>query len=178
MLDVRGKQSLFLCLLLLSSQLIAGTTSKTFQVSAVITGGCALGNGSAGNNDTQFGTINFGERSSIPSNIDVASSNGAGSLIVTCTPGIGVSISLDYGLNGGNSSARYLINGSGSRKLAYQLYKDAGHSNIWGMGAQANTIASFPDGSRIFTVYARLFSVSSPPPAGIYTDTVTVTLTY
>ncbi|WP_297201963.1 spore coat U domain-containing protein [uncultured Pluralibacter sp.] len=178
MLNVPGKQSLLLCLLLVSLQLVAGTASRTFQVSAVITGGCALGSGSEGNNDAQFGTINFGERSAIPSNIDVASSRGAGSLIVTCTPGIGVTLSLDYGLNGGNSSARYLINGSGSRKLAYQLYQDAGHSSIWGTGAQAKTIASFPAGSRMYTVYARLFSVSTPPPAGTYTDTVTVTLTY
>ncbi|BEN39591.1 hypothetical protein SMKC049_13830 [Serratia marcescens] len=164
-------------LLPLSFSVIASTVNDTFLVSAVIAGGCAFGSGSGGGN-TNFGTINFGERADVSTNVDVTSTSGAGSLIVTCTPGTAITIALDYGLNGGSSSNRYLINSQGTRTLAYQLYKDSGYSQVWGTGSLANAIATFPATTQTYTIYARLFATSNLPPAGTYTDTVTVTLTY
>lgn len=165
------------CLLLATSSVLAATVSDSFQVSAVIENGCTFGSKTDAD-DFHFGIIDFGEHSAINGNVDVASSNGAGSLSVTCTPGSTVAIALDYGINGGNSSARYLINGAGNRTLAYQLYQDAGYSRMWGAGAAAVSVTSFPASTETFTVYARLFPVSQPPPADTYTDTITVTLTY
>lgn len=172
-----GGLSGFACLLALPFSALAGTVSDTFQVSAVIESGCAFEN-TAQTDAINFGTISFGERSAIDQNVDVSSSSGAGSLSVTCTPGTALSIALDYGVNGGNSSSRYLVNEAGNRTLAYQLYQDAGYSRVWGTGTAAATIASSPSGTQTWTVYARLFPVSQPPPAGTYTDTVTVTLSY
>lgn len=155
----------------------AETKSTTFQVSATIAAGCEFGNEPGPGSDARFGTIDFGEHFTLDSGVNAASSVGAGTLLVACTPGTSVTIALDYGVNGGGRE-RYVINDRGTRTLRYQLYKDAGYSQVWGMGSDARTIASFPASPQAYTVFARLFPVSGRPPAGIYTDTVTVTLTY
>ncbi len=159
------------------SPLLAATTTSSFTVSSVITSGCALGtNNTQSVND--FGTLSFGSMSSISENVDVASSAGAGSVIVTCTPGLAVSIALDYGIHNGSSARRYMENSATSTTLGYQLYQDASYSNVWGTGEQAYSIASFPSTTQTYTVYGRLYAVSGLPAAGTYSDTVTVTLTY
>ncbi|WP_410961873.1 spore coat U domain-containing protein, partial [Salmonella sp. SAL4457] len=80
--------------------------------------------------------------------------SGAGSIVLTCTPGMTVSVALDYGVNGGSSSQRYLKRVSGNETLAYQLYQDAAYSQVWGNGALARTIANFPASTQTYTVYA------------------------
>ncbi|HDU5941804.1 TPA: spore coat protein U domain-containing protein [Klebsiella variicola] len=170
-------RSIFIMLLIFSSISQAGTTTSTFTVSATIENGCVFGD-SMGDSVTDFGTIDFGTMSSISDNVDVSSSMGSGSIVVTCTPGLAATIALDYGVNGGSSVERYLINSSGNTKLGYQLYQDASHTTVWGTGSLAYNIPSFPGTTQTYTVYARLFASSSMPVAGTYIDTVTVTLTY
>ncbi|WP_049074117.1 Csu type fimbrial protein, partial [Klebsiella michiganensis] len=114
---------------------------------------------------------------SLYSNVDVASTAGAGSIIVTCTPGTAISIALDYGVNGGSATQRYMSNGNSST-LAYQLYQDANRANVWGSSTLALSVASFPSTTQTYTVYGRLFATNGFPAVGSYTDTVTVTLTY
>lgn len=166
--------SLFI-LLALSAGCIAGTASDSFQVSAVITSGCALG--SSSDSSTDFGTLSFGTMSAISASVDVASSSGSGSIVVTCTPGTSMTIALDYGAHGGSSSQRYMANSNGAT-LAYQLYQDASYSTVWGDGTLAYSVSSFPTTTQTYTVYGRLFAVDGMPDAGSYSDTVTVTLTY
>ncbi len=55
-----------------------------------------------------LGTLSFGTLGNLASPVNVASSSGAGSIVLTCTPGMTVSVALDYGVNGGSSSQRYL----------------------------------------------------------------------
>ncbi|WEJ91811.1 MAG: spore coat U domain-containing protein [Klebsiella huaxiensis] len=162
--------------LLFASGAHAATAQKTLKVSAQITTGCALGAG-GGSQTTDFGTLNFGTMSSLYSNVDVASTPGAGSIIVTCTPGTAISIALDYGVNGGSAAQRYMSNGGGNT-LAYQLYQDSNRATVWGNSTQALSIASFPSTTQTYTVYGRLFATNGFPAVGSYTDTVTVTLTY
>ncbi|KAF1069394.1 MAG: hypothetical protein GAK45_01110 [Pseudomonas citronellolis] len=151
--------------------------SKAFQVSATVASGCAFGTTLSSSN-YNLGNLNFGTLASLATPVSVASSAGSGSIVLTCTPGMTVSIALDYGTNGASASQRYLRQGSGSETLAYQLYRDAAYSQVWGTGALALSVPSFPAATQTYTVYARLLASSSLPSAGTYTDTVTVTLTY
>lgn len=96
---------------------------------------------------------------------------------MTCTPGTAISIALDYGVNGGSATQRYMSNGNSST-LAYQLYQDANRANVWGSSTLALNVASFPSTTQTYTVYGRLFATNGFPAVGSYTDTVTVTLTY
>lgn len=170
-------RNLFIMLLISSSMSEAGTTTSTFTVSATVENGCVFGD-SMESSTTSFGTIDFGTLSSLSSSVDVVSSTGSGSIVVTCTPGLSATIALDYGVNGGNSTERYLINGSGSTTLGYQLYQDSARTKVWGTDSLAYSISSFPSTTQTYPVYARLFASSAMPAAGTYTDTVTVTLTY
>ncbi|WKX27178.1 spore coat U domain-containing protein [Tatumella ptyseos] len=153
----------------------ASSTTDTFTVSAVITSGCALGT-STTSETTDLGTLSFGTMADLANHVDATSASGAGSIVVTCTPGTAVTISLDYGVNGGSDTERYLSNGS--ELLGYQLYQDAAHSTVWGSGTLAYSISAFPQTTQTYPVYGRLFSSSTVPAAGTYTDTVTVTLVY
>ncbi len=162
---------------LLAPPLAADTVTRNFTVTATIANGCIFGSSGSGGSGN-LGTINFGTLANVANVVDAASTVGAGSLVVTCTPGMAVSIALNGGVNGGSNAQRYLINSGGTRTLAYQLYQDAARSTVWGTGALARSIASFPATTQTLTVYARLLSNGTPPPAGSYSDTVTVTLTW
>ncbi|MBH3341750.1 spore coat protein U domain-containing protein [Pseudomonas mendocina] len=153
--------------------------SQSFQLRAEIVPGCLLGTG--GSDATTFGNISFGQISTLPANLDTASTPGNGSIVLQCSPGTAVSLSLNAGLNASSvGGGRYLARGA--ERLRYQLYQDAARSVIWGNGSNGGTRMSinFPAGgaTQTFTVYARLFSVSPMPSAGIYTDTITVTVSY
>lgn len=163
--------------LLFSPFLRAATATTSFTVSATVTNGCAFGN-SLSTSVSTLGTINFGSFASVPTNVDVVSASGAGSVVVTCTPGATVTIAMDYGLHGGSVTQRYMTNSGATATLAYQLYQDSAHTKVWGTGAQAMTVSSFPATTQTYPVYARLLSFTTSPTAGTYTDTVTVTLTY
>src|SRR5471032_2330736 len=91
---------------LLSSTARADTANASFTVNATIVSGCAFGN-SLATPISNLGTINFGSMSSLPSNVDVVSTSGAGSIVVTCTTGANVTIAIDYGVNGGTASGRF-----------------------------------------------------------------------
>lgn len=169
---------LFIALLpLVAAPAGALTVSSTFTVGAEIQKGCAFGN-NVGGSISDLGNIDFGTQSAAVANVDVASSAGNGSIVVTCTPGITVSIELDYGLHGGSSSRRYVMNTAGTRSLPYQLYRDASRTQVWGTGDLAMSISSFPAATQTYTVYARYFGAAPLPPAGEYTDSVTVSVTY
>lgn len=178
---MRFPSALILSLLLSGSIVptvaMALTVSSTFDVTATIQKGCVFGTNTA-SSQPNMGTLNFGTRSATATNVDIASTSGGGSIIATCTPGISAVIELSYGTNGGNSTQRYLKNAAGTRLLAYQLYRDAARTQVWGTGGLALNIASFPATSQTYTVYARYFGGTPLPPAGVYTDNVTVSLTY
>lgn len=157
----------------------ATTASSSFTVNATIVNGCAFGTSLAAS-ISNLGTINFGSMASIPSNVDVTSASGSGSIILTCTTGANVTIAIDYGINGGTASGRFMANtANATQKLGYQLYQDTARSQVWGnTGTLVKTINNFPATTQTYPVYARLFAVTPLPSAGTYTDTVTVTLTY
>ncbi|MBA0167171.1 MULTISPECIES: Csu type fimbrial protein [Pectobacterium] len=169
--------SLLLSGAIMPTAAIALTVSSTFDVTATIQRGCVFGTSTA-NSQPNMGTLDFGTRSATANNVDIASTSGGGSIVATCTPGTSAIIELDYGANGGSSAQRYLKNSAGTRLLAYQLYRDAARTQVWGTGSLALSIVSFPTTTQTYTVYARYFGGSPLPPAGVYTDNVTVSLTY
>lgn len=156
------------------------SVSSRFAVKATIERGCVIGGGTS--SATSVGTIDFGQVTLLSGNVDAASSRGAGSIVLRCTPGINVTISMGAGQNAAGSIAggRYMRNAAGSGQLRYQLYPAASRATPWGDGAnggQAFSVAT--DGTnQEFVVYARLFAVNPMPGSGAYSDTVTVTVSY
>lgn len=180
----RMRYGILLCCLPFSGLADTGVddliVSQSFTISATITQGCFVGGGSA--DVSSFGTLNFGSISGLTSAVQVASTQGAGSIVLKCTPGMTGIIAIDKGTNASSGIAlgRLLKQANGSSTLTYQLYKDSGFSVIWGDGLNGGTTQPF-SGTGIaqeIKVYGRLSAVASLPPAGRYTDTVVVTITY
>ncbi|MGY4531734.1 spore coat protein U-like protein [Pseudomonas sp. TE3786] len=152
--------------------------TKTFFVRAAIARGCLLGSGAS--DVTTYGNINFGQVASLSADVPVTSTVGAGSIQVQCTPGTSLTIGISTGAHTANvSGGRYLA--KGSELLRYQLFQNSG-TTIWGDGSNGATAMSLtvPVGAATLTypVYARLFAVTPMPSAGIYTDTVVVTVSF
>jgi len=103
--------------------------------------------------------------------------NANATVNVNCTTGATYEVSLDYGLHG-VSSQRNLLKTGGATTLPYNLYQDAGYTIPWGNNLEVDTKEGTGTGSPVpWTVYGQIPSQVSVT-TGVYTDTVTVTVTY
>ena len=114
--------------------------------------------------------INFGTHGVLDSAKDAMGGVG-----VTCTPGIAYTVGLNNGLTGTSASARRMT--LGSRFVNYGLYKDAARTQPWGNSGSQQMTGSGAGAAQNLPVYGRI-SPQSTPPAGTYSDTVVVTVTY
>ena len=66
-----------------------------------------------------------------------------------------------------------------SNYIGYQLYKETGHTNVWGNTGSAR-VSGTGTGSEVTHMVYGLVPVSSPTayPAGTYNDTVAITVTF
>ena len=101
-----------------------------------------------------------------------------GNIAVLCTNGTTYTIALDAGAGTGATTSVRKMTGSLGGTLNYALYRDTARSNNWGSTTGTDTQAGTGNGLvQNLTVYGRI-AASQTPLAGVYTDTVTVTLTY
>jgi spore coat protein U-like protein len=65
--------------------------------------------------------------------------------------------------------------------MSYNIYTDATYATVWGNGTVGSLISgSIPagDSSQAKTVYGRIPAGQNSLKAGVYSDSLTVTLTY
>lgn len=97
---------------------------------------------------------------------------------VLCTAGTSYNLRLGQGANGSSVSARKMVRAGGSDLLAYSLYRDASHTLNWGETDGSDSLASTATGLlQLHTVYGRIGN-GLTAPAGVYSDSVTVTVNY
>ncbi|MFJ1231063.1 Csu type fimbrial protein [Yersinia proxima] len=158
----------------------AETLSSPFAVKAKILPGCILGSGTA--DSSNFGTLNFGNISSLSTAINIVSSQNAGSIIIQCSGTPSITLALNSGANttGNISAGRRLVNSNTGEYLFYQIFQDSARSIIWGNGSNGGTTQVITANSTLqqIVLYAQLFASSTFPTAGNYTDTLLVTVTY
>lgn len=148
----------------------AATATTTMPVQMVIAASCTVGST----------TLDFGTQTliDIGANIDATAT-----LTVTCTNDTPYNVALNEGLHDGGSgiNARKMQIGATTDRVNYQLYRDAGRTNVWGV-----TTAGSPDvvsgtgngDGQAITVYGRVPTGQVNPKIGTYNDTVTVTVNY
>jgi spore coat protein U-like protein len=139
-----------------------GGTHPGFNVTAVVSRTCNIATTA----------VDFGARGGLTANIDAS-----GQLRVTGTTGTPYSIDLDGGLSAATSpTLRKMVKGASS--ITYGLYGDAARTQPW-----FNTSAFFRGSgtgtgtAQTLNVYGRV-PAQATPPAGIYTDSVVVVVTY
>lgn len=92
---------------------------------------------------------------------------------VTCSNGTGYDIALD---GGGNAVGSQRNMSDGSNTLAYNLYQDAGFTTAWdAVSVVSNTGTG---GATAHTVYAEIPTQATAAVSTLYTDSVTITVTY
>ena len=101
--------------------------------------------------------------------------------INTVTVSCAVGTSYDIGLNAGIGTlatvgSRKMV--SGANLLNYTLYQETGHTTVWGNTVASDTVnATALITPTVHSVYGRISS-GQFVPAGAYTDTINVTVTY
>jgi spore coat protein U-like protein len=86
-------------------------------------------------------------------------------------------------LTTGEGQYRLRLMHSGAAVLAYNLYLDAGRTQVWGDGSEGTTQASgtlrltSPSYSGVYPVYARILSTAATA-ATAYADSIVVQLSY
>jgi spore coat protein U-like protein len=142
----------------------AATAVGSFNVTIVITSECKV---------QSTANVDFGSEGVIDANVDAAGSVG-----VQCTKNTTYNIGLSAGSGAGATVAARKMTGPASETVTYSLYRDAGHSQVWGTTIGTDTISGTGTGaSQSYPVYGRVQAQTTPPP-GTYTDTITVTVTY
>ena len=116
-------------------------------------------------------TLDFGTQGPLVANVDQTST-----ITVTCTTGALYDVGLDDGGGNAGINARRMINGA--EDVAYQLYSDSGRTAVWGEAVGTDTVSGTGNGlAQTLTVYGRV-PAQTTPPANVYNDSVTVTVSY
>lgn len=109
-------------------------------------------------------------------NYDFQSANdleGVGHVIVTCDVSSSFTIALSPG--SGTFAARTMQ--SGTHQLNYNLYTDATQTMVWGDGSGGSTVVGGSGTQVDNTVYGKA-PAGQNPYIGIYSDAITVTLSF
>lgn len=99
--------------------------------------------------------------------------DGVGSINVSCDAVTMMTVSLS---SGAGTFADRRMNG-GATQLSYNLYTDTSRVTVWGDGVGGGSTVSANSSNVDLTVYGRI-PASQNVPANVYTDTITVTVTY
>ena len=117
----------------------------------------------------------------------IAANTSTGSVTVVCQPVVASATQIYTLRMSTGSSANYAQRTmlAGANNLNYQLYSDAGYTQVWGNGSGASSTVSgslplsvLVPVSATHTVYGRLPAAQTQAGAGSYLDTITVTVTY
>ncbi|WP_213940320.1 spore coat U domain-containing protein [Pseudomonas sp. dw_612] len=164
--------------LTLASGAIAATT-VTGQITSSLTliSSCQV-NGAGGSSGLNFGALNFGTANSLFTSADAqVLGGGGGALSILCSSGTTPAVKVRAGSHDGQSAggSRALADGGGNF-VPYDLYTDAGHSQILAIDGVINLAASTGVAQTV-NIYGKAVGKAGLP-AGTYTDTVAVELTF
>lgn len=149
---------------LLGGPAIAAVATGNMTVRITITAECKVQTAS---------DLDFGSKGVIDANVDQTSTIG-----VQCTSGQTYNVGLSAGAGAGATVALRKMTGPGAATVNYALYRDTGRTQPWGVTVGTDTVAGTGNGNvQNVTVYGRV-PPQATPAAGVYTDTVAITVTY
>ena len=138
----------------------AQVQNETLRVQARIGEACTVTNA----------TLDFGQSLDLDANTDAN-----GSIEIDCQSETPLGVELDGGLTPSGTSNRNMLQGGAGAPILYTLFRDSQRSVVWGAGDQ---VAATINGSGSVPVYGRVPSQGNGHAAGLYSDEVTITLTF
>lgn len=149
---------------LISSPVLSQTATTQFNVQITINAECQINSAS---------DLNFGATGVIDTAVEATSA-----IAVQCTNGTAYDIGLNEGTGTGATVASRLMTGPDAETVAYSLYTDPAHTDVWGNTIGTDTVTGTGTGSeQTYTVYGQVPAQATPTP-GTYSDVITVTVTY
>jgi len=154
-------------LIVASAGAFAAAATTTFQVTANVAAQC----------NVTAADLGFGAVDPLGGNVDQTTT-----ITVKCTKNSAYTVGLNAGTTTGATIAQRLM-ANGADTMDYNLYKEVGHSNVWGNSAVSPSwVAGTGAGlgtAQVLTVFGRVPSGQTNLAVGSYTETaVTVTVTY
>ncbi|MCD9570560.1 MULTISPECIES: spore coat U domain-containing protein [Pseudomonas] len=154
-------------------------TTVTGQISStlILTSSCQV-NGVGGSTGLNFGALNFGTTNSLfTTATGQVLGGGGGALSILCSTGTTPTLTIQGGANDGKSTGgtRALFDGV-ANYVPYDLYTDSGHSQIVAINGVIN-LAPSTGVAQTVNLYGKAAGKAGLP-AGTYTDTVSVQLTF
>jgi spore coat protein U-like protein len=145
----------------------AGSATANLSVTATVQNACA----------TSAGPMAFAPYTAGRSPV-----TGSATITVKCSSGLAFKVALGPGATPGGSISQRLLS-NGSQSLQYNLYTTSDLSSIWGDGTTGVTLSGMAPSEGLatsLTVFAELpdSAMNRLATPGIYTDLVTVTITY
>lgn len=149
---------------LMSSQSYGVTVTTNMQVSVTVVGACTVAA-----NPFNFPNYESGSASAVQS--------AQQAITVTCPHGQHYDTALSAG-NSGSYTPRRMSNGINT--INYDLYTEAGYTQIWGDGTGVtHTVpGTGTGGAQLLTVYGQISAGQTPTVGSTYNDVITVTVTY
>lgn len=154
----------------------AQSASGTIGVSLNILAACAVNGGSSSATMGRIGAIAFADQSGVFSNADatMVAQGTTNAVTVLCTPGLAPQITVGAGANDAGNVRRLAYLGN---NVVYRLYSDAARQDEITIGKQIS-LGTAGTTALTLPIYARASSNGLALPAGTYTDTVQVTLSW
>lgn len=153
-------------------------TSANFDVTAAIVPGCLVdGVGSSGNAGL-IGTLDFGSDSSLSVASHSATTTTNQSVRLRCTPGVILSMSIDGGTHSASGARNLQLGANSAARIAYSVCRDAACNQPIAIGGTTGSTVTAANSNDVrLPIYAAL-TLPGHLPAGSYTDTLTITLTW
>jgi len=169
--------ALALWLALIPAAQAATTVTGQVTASLVLTSSCQV-NGVAGSTNLNFGTLNFGTTSSLFTQASSqVLSGGGGAMSILCSSGTAPVIKVRGGTHDGQATGgtRALADGAG-HFVPYDFFTDTGFSSLLAIDGTIS-LATSTGVAQTVNLYGKATGVAGLP-AGTYTDTVAVELTF
>ncbi|MFJ4385448.1 spore coat U domain-containing protein [Pseudomonas sp. NPDC089408] len=163
--------------LALASQAQAATVTGTISSTLTLTAACQV-NGTSGTSGLNFGSLNFGTQDALftTANAQVLGGSG-GAMSILCSAGTVPAIRVRAGTHDGQSTGgtRALADGAGNF-VPYDFYTDAGRTTLLAIDGTI-TLPTSTGVAQTVNLYGQARGKAGLP-AGVYTDTVAVELSF
>ncbi|MFK0346118.1 MULTISPECIES: spore coat U domain-containing protein [unclassified Pseudomonas] len=162
--------------LMLASQAQAATTG-TIDSTLTLTAACQV-NGSSGTSGVNFGALDFGTRDALFASADAqVIGGGGGAISILCSAGTVPVIRVGAGVHDGQSTggSRALADGAGNF-VPYDFYTDSGRTQVLAINGTI-TLPISSGTAQTVNLYGQARGKAGLP-AGVYTDTVSVELSF
>lgn len=163
--------------LALASQAQAATVTGSINSTLTLISACQV-NGTSGTSGLNFGALNFGTQDAlfVTANAQVLG-GGGGAMSILCSAGTVPVVKVRAGLHDGQSSGgtRALADGAGNF-VPYDLYTDTGRTTLLAIDGTI-TLPTSTGVAQTVNLYGKAVGKAGLP-AGVYSDTISVELSF